>query len=113
MEINFRFKIGDLVATKIGIEEARLHCVSGELVMPTVAMVVGLVSDTCPGGTQLFCKCSRGPDVMTAHESELVPISEIPRMQLIELYCEGRAMMHRADDAARARQMDEQDGAKD
>lgn len=85
MEINFKFKIGDLVIPEMDIDafesQPKSKEVTDGLLMPM--KVVGLLAETCYEGTQLFYLCrthhfvhSGARETVRISEPELIPFME-------------------------------------
>lgn len=64
MESKFKFKIGDLVYLKVGVQEC-LDCLKfGRTKFPTCHIVCERLCQECPGGIQLHYKLEDGPLLM-------------------------------------------------
>lgn len=74
-----RFKIGDLVITKAGLEECHLASLAGRLRIPIVYMIVEINIQECPGGRQVFYIVgSDGERYDKFNDIELTDPSSIP-----------------------------------
>jgi hypothetical protein len=57
---DFKFQIGQLVTTKIGVAEAIDYCRAGQFRVPIRGVVVERVAQECSGGVQLRYKLANG-----------------------------------------------------
>lgn len=64
MESEFKFKIGDLVYMKCGINDCLVGLRVNTPKMPITFMVCERVSQECPGGVQLHYKLDQGESVL-------------------------------------------------
>lgn len=83
--MDFRFKVGDLVVTKVGIEECKLLCAGGEMHYPMIFMVIERHTQECPGGVQVHYTLGRPGAVNKFNDIELTLLSDfdVPAMQLL------------------------------
>lgn len=72
-EVMFKFAIGDLVLTRVGIAEAESQCRHGEACFPNLHVVIERVIQECPGGMQLKYQIARNGIQHLVLEIELAP----------------------------------------
>ena len=85
--MDFRFKIGELVYTKVGIHEAQVGCRAGVFVHPAAYMVLETLGQTCPAGIeQRHYLVSHPSGRYRANEIELAPLSDWDEQAAVEAY---------------------------
>jgi len=67
----FKFQIGDIVITKVGCEEAKLHAERGNYCSPTKHFIVGRIWEECPGGVQIHYRINWEDQVLTRNQIAL------------------------------------------
>lgn len=84
----FRFQIGDIVYTKVGVHDSQKWTRFGELRLPNAVMVCERISQECPGGVQLKYAICMNNVQATLLECELVAVSDVDFDALCDAWIE-------------------------